>query len=1372
MKVASMLILHRNPGLIEKTVFGLVLAFLIAAIATTHVSAACIPAKSASTYNVGTQQLAYWHTTIPGTSATLVNKIWSGGSDYTGTCNGLYFGVPPGSVGLALTLGDCTPTGLGCPGGHLIVQAIVIGVGGTPQQMLVTRVLEEFPPGFFDFSATSHDMCNVPCPVMTELIPNGTARIVTLSIGSVTACAFDGSAGSLTGWNIVSKASATNPGVFAAPYGVRSFLPAPGGGATIGSAALDCSDPALDQWVTMQLMTSAGGGPTVCPAIRVDCKCATLPDGAACDDFIACTTNDTCGGGICHGVATTSCNDENLCTDDSCNPATGCEFTNNAIACSDGNACTQLDTCSAGTCIGSNPVTCAAPDQCHTTPGTCAPANGSCAYPAKTDGTGCDDGNPCTAQDACGGGVCSAPPQDADGDAVNDLCDNCPALANPSQGDTDGDGDGDVCDNCLTVANPSQADVDADGFGAACDCDDANLAIHPGVPDTTCNGIDENCNGQVDESFPGGCQCSELGGGVVGWWPGDGNPNDIRGSNHGALTNGATYAAGQVGQAFSFDGIDDYVGNVGTVTTYSFVQNTGVFTITAWINLADLNALTQQAITANTGTTVEDGHFFLWENSSGQKRLRVGLMNGTNGAPVIDVSSVDNVITTPGWHHVAVVGDGAVITFFVDGIAKGGGGGFGTLGTVASTRPLSIGRCPAAFPECQFSGRVDEVQIFSRALGVAEIQAIANSGTTGMCQCIDADADGYGLQAGLSCPSGSVADCNDSVSTIRPGATELCNGVDDNCNGQFDDGLPRSAFYRDADNDTFGSSLVTVQSCATPAGYVSNNTDCNDANAAIHPGVPDAICDGIDDNCNGPLDDEYAPVPTGWFATATSGAPSARGGAAATGTGSLAFVWGGQYTNPGTGGRYDPSTDTWSATTTVGAPAGRTDATAVWSGSQVLLWGGRTPSLKNDGVRYDPILDTWQGIAPFGSITNARTNHSAVWTGTRMIIWGGLSGLTPVATGGSYDPSTDTWITLASAPGFSVRYDHTAVWTGTRMIIWGGATGSGTVRNDGRRYDPGTNTWDTVAAGPLAARFGHTAVWTGSKMIVWGGADVNSNPFGDGAAYDPATDSWTSLPTAGAPTPRHRHFAVWTGSEMIVWGGFGAGSTLLNDGARYNPATNAWSPLPSQSSPSGRSSYVGAWASNSSTLVVWGGSDGVSQVNTGGRYFAAAYNCGVGACVRQSGTRCAAGTIGYSCTPGPSQPEICNGLDDDCNNAVDDGAPPAAGRPLLVEAKSGATAVVSWAAVPFAASYDVVTGSLPTLRNGLGNYTTSTTACLGNDGAGTSVPDSQIVPVGGGIWHLVRAVSTCGGNGAYDESAASQSGSRDAEIAASAAPCP
>jgi hypothetical protein len=140
----------------------------------------------------------------------------------------------------------------------------------------------------------------------------------------------------------------------------------------------------------------------------------------------------------------------------------------------------------------------------------------------------------------------------------------------------------------------------------------------------------------------------------------------------------------------------------------------------------------------------------------------------------------------------------------------------------------------------------------------------------------DADNDTYGnpniTTLACSAPTGYVSsntDCNDGNINVHPNATEVCNGIDDNCNSQIDEGV-KSTFYADADNDTYGNPNVTTLACSAPRGYVSSNTDCDDNNAAVHPGVTE-ICNAVDDNCNGTIDE---PVVIYNYTNNTSGAPS------------------------------------------------------------------------------------------------------------------------------------------------------------------------------------------------------------------------------------------------------------------------------------------------------------------------------------------------------------------------------------------------------------------------------------------------------------------------------------------------------------------
>ena len=79
------------------------------------------------------------------------------------------------------------------------------------------------------------------------------------------------------------------------------------------------------------------------------------------------------------------------------------------------------------------------------------------------------------------------------------------------------------------------------------------------------------------------------------------------------------------------------------------------------------------------------------------------------------------------------------------------------------------------------------------------------------------------------------SDCNDANGSIFPGATEVCNEIDDNCDGQTDEGVT-TTFYADTDSDGFGDLAATTEACAAPIGFVADSSDCNDANANEHPG--------------------------------------------------------------------------------------------------------------------------------------------------------------------------------------------------------------------------------------------------------------------------------------------------------------------------------------------------------------------------------------------------------------------------------------------------------------------------------------------------------------------------------------------------------
>jgi hypothetical protein len=131
-------------------------------------------------------------------------------------------------------------------------------------------------------------------------------------------------------------------------------------------------------------------------------QCASQPTTAPCDDGDACTSGETCGNGACGGGIPTNCDDQNPCTDDACEPKSGCGHALNANPCSGLDKCVVGATCAGGSCGGGTAKTCDDGNPC--TQDACDPANGTCT--AKNTASFCSDGDPCTVGDVCNGGQC------------------------------------------------------------------------------------------------------------------------------------------------------------------------------------------------------------------------------------------------------------------------------------------------------------------------------------------------------------------------------------------------------------------------------------------------------------------------------------------------------------------------------------------------------------------------------------------------------------------------------------------------------------------------------------------------------------------------------------------------------------------------------------------------------------------------------------------------------------------------------------------------------------------------------------------------------------------------------------------------------
>ncbi len=105
----------------------------------------------------------------------------------------------------------------------------------------------------------------------------------------------------------------------------------------------------------------------------------------------------------------------------------------------------------------------------------------------------------------------------------------------------------------------------------------------------------------------------------------------------------------------------------------------------------------------------------------------------------------------------------------------------------------------------------------------------------------DGDDDGHG----------TCSDCNDAEPAMFPGNPELCDGLDNDCNGTIDDGLTNTDYWPDGDDDGFGDASATATpACVAPPGHVADHSDCDDSSAAISPNADELTCDSIDNDCN------------------------------------------------------------------------------------------------------------------------------------------------------------------------------------------------------------------------------------------------------------------------------------------------------------------------------------------------------------------------------------------------------------------------------------------------------------------------------------------------------------------------------------------
>ncbi len=468
-----------------------------------------------------------------------------------------------------------------------------------------------------------------------------------------------------------------------------------------------------------------------------------------CDDEDICTENDTCQDGECVG-ATLDCDDDNACTDDSCDSVDGCVNDNNTSVCDDENECTLNDTCQEGLCQGGGAVDCNDDNIC--TDDSCDPSSG-CVNDNNTDP--CDDGQYCSIGDECLNGVCVGTGTyncDDGNPCTEDNCDDvagCQYTNNTAPcDDADACTVGDVCGggSCQPGAPPDCDDLDV----CTDDSCDTFLGCQNVFNTAPCD--DSDACTMNDECYGGAC------GGVPMDFDGDTYISDACGGDDCDDNDEFVHPLifeGPMGDIICADTVDN------DCDGYTDDLDTGCMECIVPSDCDDFNVCngTEDCV---SGTCVP-GTVLDCDDSD--------ICTDDSCVPATGCAYVDN--TDP-------CNDADACTLGDFCIAGSCTGSTGTLGCDDGNLCTDDSCLPATGCDNAFNTvACDDLD----ACTVGD-QCQDGSCVSGPIQ--DLDGDGYGDGTG-ACTGN---DCDDSDDTIYPGAVELCDLADNNCNGLVDEGCP------------------------------------------------------------------------------------------------------------------------------------------------------------------------------------------------------------------------------------------------------------------------------------------------------------------------------------------------------------------------------------------------------------------------------------------------------------------------------------------------------------------------------------------------------------------------------------------------------
>jgi hypothetical protein len=455
-------------------------------------------------------------------------------------------------------------------------------------------------------------------------------------------------------------------------------------------------------------------------------------------------------------------------------------------------------------------------------------------------GDDCDDGDPAVNPDATE--VCNGVDDDCDGDVDTGAVDGSLAYL-----DADGDGDGDP-DHSVTFC-----DTVPEGYAVVGDdCDDSEATVFPGAAEI-CDDLDNDCDGTVNEGHPE----------EVRYY------RDADGDGYGDAT--ASTMSCETPEGFSADATD-------CNDAVSAVHPGAEEYCDATDRDCDGDPV-NDPVDGDPYYTDADGDGF---GDPATAFLSCSPVDGL----VADATDCDDAdpLTYAGAAEVCdlldndcdgVADDGATDarTWYLDADADGHGDASVTLAEcgLPSGYSATDDDCDDADPLVSPGAAETCNTVDDDCDGDTDEDAVDATAWYA-----DADGDAFGdptaVAYACSIPAAYLADgtdCDDTDAAINPLGTEVCGGADEDCDGEIDEDSAADAatWYLDADADGYGDALSTTPGCTQPAGYEPTSDDCDDADAGVNPGATES-CDGIDDDCDGALDEAGATGETTWYVDA------------------------------------------------------------------------------------------------------------------------------------------------------------------------------------------------------------------------------------------------------------------------------------------------------------------------------------------------------------------------------------------------------------------------------------------------------------------------------------------------------------------------